>query len=85
MAAEVAKQEGTLQSIGDVSALYDEYFASIRKDLEELESRDLLEVAGIVTFFRVVDRSNEEMMRVVEQTFAISSGAFGKPHIVSII
>ncbi len=75
MAAEVAKQEGTLQSIGDVSTLYDVYFASIREDLEELGTQDLLKVAGIVTFFRAVDRSNEEMMSDVEEAFEISSEA----------
>ena len=35
MAAEVASQEDTLESINDVTALYDEYFASIRIDIED--------------------------------------------------
>lgn len=73
MTAEVAKQKETLQSIGDVSTLYDRYFDSIRKDLEELETQDLLKVAGIVTFFRAVERSNEEMMSDIEEAFGISS------------
>lgn len=73
MAAEVAKQKETLQSIGDVSTLYDVYFASIREDLEELGTQDLLKVAGIGTFFRAVDRSNEEMMSAVEEAFGIPS------------
>ena len=76
MAAEIAKEKGTLQSIDDVSTLYDEYFVSIRQDLEEIESRNLLQVAGIVTFFRAVDRSNEVMMKAIEEAFAISPEAF---------
>ncbi len=76
MAAEVAKQKETLQSIGDVSTLYDVYFASIREDLEELGTQALLKVAGIVTFFRAVDRSNEEMMSAIEEAFGISSETF---------
>lgn len=76
MAAEVAKQKETLQSIGDVSTLYDVYFASIRDDLEELGTQDLLKVAGIVTFFRAVDRSNKEMMSAIEEAFEISSQTF---------
>ena len=36
MAAEIAVRENRLQSIADISGLYDVYFASIRKDLEEL-------------------------------------------------
>lgn len=51
MAAETARQEETFQSIGDVSALYEVYFASLRDDLEELGEQDLLKAAGIVTFF----------------------------------
>jgi hypothetical protein len=73
MTAKVAKQEGTLQSIGDVSTLYDAYFASIRHDLAELGTQNLLKVAGIVTFFRAVDRSNEEMMSAIEKAFDIPS------------
>ena len=43
MAAEVAK-EGSLSSIYDVSALYESYFSSIRKDLSS-EGADL----GVLT------------------------------------
>jgi hypothetical protein len=78
MTAKVAKQKGTLHSIGDVSTLYDEYFASIREDLEELGTQDLLKVAGIVTFFRAVDRSNDEMVNAIEEAFGISSKTLWK-------
>ncbi len=50
MAARVAERENNLQSIADVSALYDEYFASIRDDLEDLGSSSLILVAGIIAF-----------------------------------
>lgn len=72
MAAELAKQENTLHSISDVSALYDEYFASIRYDLADLADNDLLKAAGIVTFFRVVDRSNDKMVNAIQEAFGIS-------------
>ena len=49
MAARIAKREGTLRSIRDVSALYDEYFSSVRGDLEELRNPDLLKTAGIIS------------------------------------
>jgi len=76
MAAEIAKSENTLQSILNVSMLYDEYFASIRQDLEELGESSLLKVAGILAFFRVVDRSNEEMMGAIQEAFGISPQTF---------
>ena len=76
MAARVAKREGTLKSIRDVSALYDEYFSSIRGDLEDLDSQDLLKAAGIISFFRAVDRSNEEQMDSVTTAFGVTPEAF---------
>jgi hypothetical protein len=79
MAAEVAKRDGSLQSIRDVTQLYDDYFISVRKDLEELgESTELLKVAGIITFFRVVDRTNDEMMSTIHRAFGILPEAVWK-------
>jgi hypothetical protein len=78
MAAAVAKQENTLESINDVSSLYDEYYRSIRRDLEELGNENLLKAAGIVAFFRTVDCSNKEMMRVIEVAFGIPQEVFWK-------
>ena len=76
MAAEVAKRENTLHSISDVSALYDEYFVSIRRDIKGLGDWDLLKAAGIVAFFRAVDHSNEEMTGAIGQAFGVSFEAF---------
>lgn len=76
MAARVAERENNLQSIADVSALYDEYFASIRDDLEDLGSSSLVLVAGIIAFFRVIDRSNAEMMGAITDNFQIGAEEF---------
>lgn len=76
MAARVAAHENRLDSINDVSALYDEYFASIRQDLADLQSEKLLQVAGIISFFQAVDRSNDELMNTIHQVFGISSEEF---------
>jgi hypothetical protein len=76
MAAEVAKRENTLHSINNVSALYEEYFASIRRDLEDLSQQFLLKVAGIISFLGAVDRFNEDMMRVIKDAFGISVAEF---------
>lgn len=75
MAAEVAKEKNTLGSIDDVSSLYDRYFSSIRQDLDELGSPNLLKVAGIVAFFRILDRTNERMMTSIEGAFGITPEA----------
>jgi hypothetical protein len=76
MAARVAKQENTLTSISNVSSLYDEYYRSIRRDLEELSDENLLKAAGIVAFFRTIDRSNEELMEAIKTAFEISQEVF---------
>jgi hypothetical protein len=78
MASHIAKREGTLQSIRDVSTLYNEYYSSIRQDLKDLESQDLLKVAGVIAFFRMVDRSNEEVTKAIEDAFGISPTTFWK-------
>jgi len=74
MAAEVAK-EAPLGSLHDVSSLYDSYFSSIREDLKGIGvdpvSADLLRVAAIVSFFRAVDRTNEDMMLAIEKAFGL--------------
>jgi len=79
MAAEVAKT-ASLSSIYDVSGLYDSYFSSIRDDLKgegaDLRSTDLLKVSGIVSFFKAVDRTNDELMCSIENTFSITRLAF---------
>lgn len=78
MVAEVAKRENTLESINDVSSLYDKYYRSIRQDLEQLGDENLLKSAGIVAFFRTIDRSNEEMMGAINTAFGISQEVFWK-------
>lgn len=79
MAAEVARA-ASLSSIYDVSGLYDSYFSSIRADLKgegaDLRSTDLLKVSGIVSFFKAVDRTNDELMCSIENAFDITRLAF---------
>ena len=76
MAAQVVIKHDHLNSISDVSALYDEYFSSIAHDLENLQDDNILKVAGVISFFRTVDRSNEEIMRLIQNIFGITSKEF---------
>ena len=73
MAARIAAKENNLQSINDVSALYDEYFSSIRKDFSDLGNTNLLKAAGIITFFRVLDRTNIELMDSINSAFGLTT------------
>lgn len=76
MAAQVACRENTLDSIADVTLLYDEYYRSITRDLKELADLTLLKVGAIVAFFRTVDRSNESQMAAISRASDISNETF---------
>jgi len=80
MAALIACRENRPESIADVTALYDEYYASIRRDIEGqgLGDPSLLKVAGLIAFFRHVDKTNTELMREVTAAFGVSNDDFWK-------
>ena len=71
MAAQVARKKNTLLSINDVSALYDQYYDSIRRDLQELEAPHLLETAALIAFFRTINFEDEELVATITQVFEI--------------
>jgi hypothetical protein len=73
MAAEIAKRANRLDSIFNVSEIYDEYFASIAKDLSGLENQNLLKVAGLLSFFRVINFQNRELLQKLEDSFGLSA------------
>lgn len=76
MAAKVAKDNDTLESIRDVSELYDTYYSSIRSDFDALRDENILKVAGIVSFYRNIDRTNSDLMSGIEKAFDISTKDF---------
>ena len=78
MAAQVAKDSNTLKSIRDVSELYDQYYSSIKSDLDALEDKGILKVAGIIAFFRSVDRTNNNLMSNIQRILGITTEDFWK-------
>jgi hypothetical protein len=76
MASRIASAERDLGSIADVSILYDEYFGSIVTDSSELNDTNLLKVAGIVSFFGSLDRTNQEHFSNIAAKFSISEELF---------
>lgn len=76
MAAKTAIEKGNLNGIRDVSTLYDQYFSSIRADLEELDDENVLKAAGIICFYRTVDKSNEQLMETIQNVFQIDQNNF---------
>jgi hypothetical protein len=76
MAAKVATEKQTFESIVDVSSLYDEYFGSVLENLKDLDEEMALKVAGIVSFFRAIDCSDQGLMGAVSGAFAIAPSDF---------
>ena len=72
MAASVAKKHDRLEAIYDVTTLYDEYFSSVKLDIEAFEQSDLLLSIVIIAFFRVVDKENTKQVELLEKAFGIS-------------
>jgi hypothetical protein len=72
MAASIAKEKDNLESIYDVTSLYDEYFSGIKKDLEVFKEDNFLLTITIVSFFRVLDKGNNLLVELIENTFDIS-------------
>lgn len=78
MASKIAVEEENLNSLQDVSFLYDKYFSSIRNDLQALEDTHVLKTAGIISLFRSLDRTNEQLMDMIQNIFNINATAFWK-------
>ncbi|ARU47557.1 hypothetical protein Sdiek1_0375 [Sulfurospirillum diekertiae] len=79
MAASIVKKQNRLDAIYDVTTLYDEYFSSIKKDIEIFEKNDLLLLSvAIISFFRIIDRENTQQIDMIEKAFDISIDAIWK-------
>ena len=78
MAARSAIDNNGLNSINDVSSLYDLYFSSLLKDISKLENKNVVAVAGVLSFFRSVDKTNNELMERITEIFGIEKSEFWK-------
>ncbi|QZN75736.1 MULTISPECIES: hypothetical protein [unclassified Paenibacillus] len=76
MAAKVAKRENNLQSIADVTNIYEEYYESIKRDINALDDENVKKAAGIVSLLRTVDFLNIDQMVIIEEVFSISKYEF---------
>lgn len=78
MAGENALKTKRRDSIDNVENIYDSYFSSIANDpdLSELQNKKLLCVAGILSFFRVVDKSQTELFEKISNSFGFTTNEF---------
>ncbi len=75
MASQVSL-EGGFDRITDVLVLYDEYFGRVENIRLVLKNKILSLTAGIVAFYRFVDKSNQDQMQEINQIFNITEDVF---------
>jgi len=78
MASSVAKEKDSLETLYDVTSLYDEYFSNVKKDLEVFNQDTLLLTIVVVSFFRTIDKNNQEQSKLIETIFGISASGLWK-------
>lgn len=76
MAARVARREESLASLHNVTALYDEYFRTVRQDVADVQDPTLMRAAAAVALLRVVDRTNEKQLSLVTALTGLTPDVF---------
>lgn len=71
MAVSSILQKNDLSILNDAFSLYDQYFQKVKADLSFLDKSENLQALGILSFFGVMDRSNEEVKQILEDNFNI--------------
>lgn len=76
MASKVAKETQQIQSISNAASLYDDYFGN-NESVKEIVSNDhLMRVACAISFFRKVDKHNEEQSSQINDVFGVQHSEF---------
>jgi len=76
MASIVAEETNSLESLYDVTSLYDKYFSSIKQDIDNFSDSQLLLTISIISFFRVIDKENDHQVEPIEKAFNLSMEDF---------
>ena len=76
MASKVALETNQIQSIQNVTSLYSDYFGENENVKLVLEDERLVLAACAISFFRKIDKLNEQQMGIVENSFGIQAEEF---------
>lgn len=71
MATSAIVKNKSTEILTDVFSLYDQYFQKVKNDLSFLDNEENLKALGIISFFGVLDRNNEEVKTIIENEFNI--------------
>lgn len=76
MASKVAIEKNHIQSIQNVTSLYNDYFGGNENVKQVIEDKRLVLAACAISFFRKIDKLNEQQMSRVEASFGVQSEEF---------
>lgn len=72
MATSAIVKNNNAEILSDVFSLYDQYFQKVKNDLSFLDDKVNLKVLGVISFFGVLERNNEEVKAILESQFSIN-------------
>ena len=72
MATSSILKNNDINILKDVFSLYDQYFQKVKNDLSFLDKPDNMMALGLLSFFGVLDRNNEEVKDILENHFNVN-------------
>lgn len=71
MATKLIIENNNIEALKDTTSLYDEYFKKVQHEVQFLSKPEYLQALGILSFFGVLDRNNEELKKNLKLDFNI--------------
>ncbi len=76
MISKIASEKNDLRAINDVSAIYDSYYKKLEDDFKIFTDKNLMKVVAIISFYRIIDKTNEIQMSQIKEIFGFDIDYF---------
>jgi hypothetical protein len=76
MMGKVINETDNIETIRDVSSIYEQYFSSIQEDIFQEENHTLLQVTAIIAFYWYIDKKDETQVSQITHIFGLSMEDF---------
>lgn len=76
MMGKVINETDNIETIRDVSNIYEQYFSSIQEDIFQEENHTLLQVTAIIAFYWYIDKKDETQVSQITHIFGLSMEEF---------
>lgn len=73
MLARILQEKGSIDSLNNVSELFEHYFQTFVTDNDALKNKNVLKVLGILSFFYTLPYNEDEVLDRISNAFKISS------------